>query len=75
METIKIKNEKSAQLVYYNDHKPQYKLYYLKNKFKINEYSRNYWKTYIKKNGVILDKSLDETPSGLIIERNVILYF
>ena len=51
-------NHKLKYLEYYNQNKDMYKQrylnYYEKNRSKINEYNKQYWKSYCKKNDKLL---------------------
>ena len=55
------------------------KLYYLKNKDKILEYNRKYFKTYQRKKNekkqIYKVKDYDDKKTTLIINRNVIFTF
>lgn len=55
---IYYENHKLKYLEYYNQNKDVYKQrylnYYEKNRSKINEYNKQYWKSYCKKNDKLL---------------------
>ena len=66
--------KKYSQLLYYETHKDQYKEYYKKNKNKINNYNREYWKTYIKGSNKKSIQRVDDCK-GLTIQRNITVLF